>query len=237
MSERENLFRPIHKGIRLMLYQLGAELQATDFLNEASSNHLVARLKRDLGNASSNCILCLMTTHSHHEEGDIFSRVRVFDPDAVGLAMKEHAEVVAHIHDVAKTCDEVMNLSDPDRRIEVGDRLVQEANDVVALYLSHMNNEEALLVPIMWERFTDEQLRAMRQAFYDHIPLPLFETWMRWTLPAMNTEELVVLYSGLKKDPPSARLDDWVRLAHENLAIDRWLAIRERVGVDLPKGS
>jgi hypothetical protein len=237
MSERENLFRPIHKGIRLMLYQLGAQLQATDFLNEASSNQLVARLKRDLGNASANCILCLMATHSHHEEGDIFSHVRVYDPDAVGLAMREHAEVVAHIHDVSMTCDEVIGLSDPNRRIEVGDRLVQEANDVVALYLSHMNNEEALLVPIMWERFTDEQLRAMRQAFYDHIPLPLFETWMRWTLPAMNTEELVVLYSGLKKDPPSARLGDWVRLAHENLDVDRWLAIRERAGVTLPKRS
>jgi len=237
MSERENLFRPIHKGIRLMLYQLGAQLQATDFLMEASSNQLVARLKRDLGNASSNCILCLMTTHSHHEEGDIFSHVRVYDPDAVGIAMKEHAEVVSRIHDLSKTCDEVIGLTDRSRRIEFGDRLVQDANDVVALYLSHMNHEEALLVPIMWERFTDEQLRSMRQAFYDHIPLPLFETWMHWTLPAMNMEELVVLYSGLKKDPPSVRLEEWVRLAHKYLDGDRWLAIRERVGVDLPKGS
>ncbi len=237
MSERENLFRPIHKGIRLMLYQLGAQLQATDFLNEATSNRIVERLKRDLGNASANCILCLMSTHSHHEEGDIFSHVRVYDPDAVGIAMKEHADVVSHIHTLSKTCDEVLRLTERNRRIEVGDRLVQETNDVVALYLSHMNNEEALLVPIMWERFTDEQLRAMRQAFYDHIPLPLFETWLRWTLPAMNTEELVVLFSGLKKDPPSARLADWMRLAHENLDIDRWLAIRERAGVATAEGS
>ncbi|HTT72546.1 MAG TPA: hypothetical protein VMG99_00120 [Thermoplasmata archaeon] len=234
MSERENLFRPIHKGIRLMLYQLGAKLQATDFLDETASNQLVDRMKRDLGNSVANCILCLMSTHSHHEEADFFTRVRVFDPDVVSLVMKEHAEVAAHVRDVAKTCGELLSLRDPARRIEVGDRLVQEINDVVAMYLTHMNNEEALVVPIMWERFTDEQLREMRLSFYDHIPLPLFETWMRWTLPAMNQEELVVLFSGLKKSPVSPRFGDWVRLAHETLEPVRWSGLVERSGIPVP---
>jgi hypothetical protein len=217
-----------------MLYQLGAKLQATDFANEAASNRLVEQMKRDLGNAVSNCILCLMTTHSHHEEADFFTRVRVYDPDVVNLVMKEHADVAAHVRGVSKTCDELLTLTEPARRVELGDRVVQEINDVVALYLMHMNNEEALMVPVMWERFTDEQLRAMRQTFYDHIPVPLFETWMRWTLPAMNLEELVVLFSGLKKGPESPRYGDWVRLAHETLDPIRWTGLTERAGVTVP---
>jgi hypothetical protein len=217
-----------------MLYQLGAKLQATDFLNEVASNELVERMKRDLGNSVSNCILCLMTTHSHHEEADFFTRVRAFDPDVVNLVMKEHAEVASHVRDVSKTCDEVLRITDPARRVELGDRLVQEINDVVALYLTHMNNEEALMVPVMWERFTDEQLREMRRAFYDRIPLPLFETWMRWTLPAMNQEELVVLFTGLKKGSGSPRYNHWVRLAHETLDPVRWTGLNERAGVAFP---
>jgi hypothetical protein len=236
MSERENLFRPIHKGIRLMLYQLGSQLQATDFTNEESSNRLVTRLKLDLGSAISDCILCLMTTHARHEESDIFAHMSRHDPDVVALVMKEHRDVAVAILGVSKTCDEVVEATGRDRRIEVGDRLVQEVNDVLALYLVHMNNEESLLVPVMWERFTDEQLRSMRLAFYDHIPLPLFEKWMRWTLPAMNQEELVVLFSGLRKPPDSPRYDDWVRLAHETLDLDRWLVLRDRAGVELPPG-
>jgi len=234
MSDRENLFRPIHKGIRLMLLQSGAGLQATSFEDVNESNRVVLRLKHDLGDSLSNCILCLLNVHTRHEEREIFSKVRAHDPDVVRVVMKEHVEVAMRIHEVSKTCDEVSKLTESDRRIEIGDRLIQEVNEMTASYLSHLNNEEALLVPVMWEWFTDEQLRAMRDVFYRNLPLPLFETWMHWTLPAMNQEELIVLFSGLKQNPESSRYKDWVRLAHETLDPDRWLGLRERVGVELP---
>jgi Hemerythrin HHE cation binding domain len=231
MSDRENLFRPIHKGIRSMLFELGHELQTTDFADETSSNRFVTRLKHDLGDSLSNCILCLLKVHSTHEEKDIFSRLRAFDPDAVDLVMKEHGEAARRIWQIAKTCDELLGVSAPARRIEVGDRLNQEVNELFAFYLSHLNNEDATLVPLLWERFTDEQLRAIRAEFYDSLPLPLFETWMRWTLPSLNQHELVVLFSGLKKDP-TPRLKDWERLAHETLTPDRWLNLSEQVGIE-----
>jgi len=234
MSERENLFRPIHKGIRSMLYELGSRSQTTNFADVADSNRFATRLKHDLQNSLSNCILCLLRTHSTHEEKDIFSRIRAHDPDVVDLMMQEHAEVARRIWTVSKTCDEVLTLESSTRRIEVGDRLNQETNELFAFYLAHLNNEEATLVPIMWERFTDPELRAMRAEFYNSLPLSLFETWMRWTLPSLNQQELVVLFGGLKGDPETARFDDWVRLAHETLGPDGWLALRDRVGVEIP---
>ncbi|MGD1098810.1 MAG: hemerythrin domain-containing protein [Thermoplasmata archaeon] len=237
MSDRENLFRPIHKGIRTMLYDLGSRLQTTDFADVAESNQFVSQLKKDLEGSLSNCILCLLRAHSGHEENDIFSRLRVHDPDAIDLMMREHAEAARRIYGVAKTCDEILTLTSSARRVEVGDRLDLEVNDLCAFYLSHMNNEEATLVPLLWERFTDEQLRAMRAEFYDNLPLSLFETWMRWTLPSLNQEELVVLFSGLKKGPGTARFPDWVRMAHKTLDVDRWIGLRERVDLDVASGT
>ena len=234
LSERENLFRPIHKGIRSMLYELGSRLQTTNFADVNESNKFATRLKHDLGDSLSNCVLCLLKVHSGHEEKDIFSKVRAQDPDIIDLVINEHAEIARRIWAVTKTCDEVLALASPDRRIEVGDRLNQEANDLFVFYLSHLNNEEATLVPVMWERFTDEELRAMRARFYDSLPLPLFETWMRWTLPSLNEHELVVLFAGLKNDPRTLRFKDWERLAHETLDPDRWLSLRENVGVEFP---
>ena len=214
-----------------MLYELGAELQTTDFLDPTESNAIAVRLKRDLGDSISNCILCLLRAHSSHEERDIFTRVRPFDPDVVDLMMKEHAEVARRVATLSRTCEELLRLSIPARRIEAGDRLNLEANDLFAFYLSHLNNEEATMVPVMWERFTDEQLRAMRSTFYDSMPLARFEEWMRWTLPALNLHELEVLYSGLKKDPEAPRYKDWVRLARETLDPARWRALNETVGL------
>lgn len=232
MSERENLFRPIHKGIRSMLYDLGSQLQITNFADVNASNQFATRLKHDLGNSLSNCMLCLLSAHASHEERDIFSQVRPHDPDAVETVMKEHAEVIRRIGAVSKTCDEVMGIASPALRIEGGNRLNQEVDSLLAFYLSHLNNEEALLVPVLWRWFTDDQIRAMRTVFYARLPLPLFETWMRWTLPSLNQEELVALFSDLKKGPGTARFNDWVRMAHETLDLQRWIGLRERVGIE-----
>ena len=237
MSERENLFRPIHKGIRLMLYELGSRMQTTDFGNVVDGNRFVTRLQHQLGDSLSNCILCMLRFHSLHEEKDVFSELRVHDPDPVEIVLKEHAEVARRSRGVIKTCDELLAATAGPRRLELGDRLNLEVNDLFTYYLGHLNNEESLLVPLMWQWFSDEQLRAMRTKFYDSLPQPLFETWMRWTLPAMNAEELVVLFSGLKKDPGRRPFEEWARLAHMILDFDRWLTVSERVGMPQPRAS
>ncbi len=231
MSARENLFRPVHKGIRSMLYGSASRLQATNFGDLTESNQIITRLKHDLGDSLSNCMLCLLRTHSSHEERDIFSAMRPHDPDVVAMMMKEHAEVARRVRDVSKTCDEILDLTSPARRIEAGDRLNQEANDLFVYYLSHLNNEEATMVSVLWERFTDEQLRAMRAKFYDSVPLPLFHVWMRWALPSLNTNELLVLFSGLKADPETPRYKEWVKLARETLDMPRLRALEDQVGL------
>lgn len=231
MSERENLFQPIHKGIRSMLYELGRQSQITNFADATEADRFARALKHDLGDSLSNCILCLLRVHSGHEEADIFRKLRAHDPDVIDLVVKEHAEVARRIHHVSRTCDEILALTSPAHRIEAGDRLNLELNDLFVFYLAHLNNEDATLVPVMWERFTDEQLRAMRNQFYGSLPLRLFETWMHWTLPSLNQHELLVLYSGLRTDPEGSRFKDWARLARETLDSSRLRILEEEVGL------
>jgi len=230
MSNRENLFRPIHKGIRSMIFILGLRLGATDFTNVAESNDLATQLKQEFTSSVSNCILCMLQAHSIHEDRDLFSAVRAFDDEPVRMMMAEHAVIVRRIYGVAKLCDQLLSLTDPAARIEAGDRLALDANDLFAFYLAHLNNEEALLVPVMWEHFTDEQLRALRGQFYNTIPLKMFEEWMRWTLPALNTNELVVLLSGMRTDPSPNRFADAMRLGQQTVRPERWTRVVAKVG-------
>ncbi len=230
MTRRENLFRPIHKGIRSMLCELGLQIGVTDFASVRESNEVVARLEHELSSAASNCILCLLRVHSQHEERDLFSPLRRHDPDVIALMMTEHHEIARRIEALGRTCSELLQTHEGARRIEVGDRLVLESNDLFALYLAHLNNEEATLVPLMWERFTDEELRAMRGRFYNVLPLERFEGWMRWVLPALNLNELEVLVSGMRTDPPPNRYADVVRLCRELLPTERWQQVEPRLG-------
>jgi hypothetical protein len=229
VSDRENLFKPVHKGIRAMVYELGLRLGVTDFTSVKESNEIALQLKHDLIDSRANCILCLLYAHSRHEEKDFFSAMVPFDKELVELMMGEHRDLGKQIAELGKTCDELVGLTDRARRIEVGDRLCLEANDLFAAYLAHLNNEEATLVPAMWERFTDEQLRAFRAQFYNHVPLPRFEEWMRWTLPALNPEELEILLKGMRTDPAPNRYRDVLRVAEATLPADRWGPIRARL--------
>ncbi len=231
MTNRENLFKPVHKGIRAMVYELGLRLGVADFTSVPESNEMALQLKHSLMDSRANCIVCLLYAHSKHEEKDFFSAIVPFDKELVDLMMVEHRDISKQIFDLAKTCDELVSLTDPARRIEVGDRLCLEANDLFSAYLAHLNNEEATLVPVMWERFTDEQLRALRAQFYNQLPLFRFDEWMRWTLPALNPEELEILLKGMRTDPPPNRFQEVVRIAEETLPSDRWGSVKSRLGL------
>jgi hypothetical protein len=230
MTDRENLFRPIHKGIRAMIFELGRRVQVTDFTDPGESNAVAKQLQHDLNSSVSNCILCLLHSHSKHEEWNIFDPLRRFDVDVVEVMMAEHTEVVRRVLGVTKTCDELIAQSTPARRLEIGDRLNLEMNDLFAYYLQHMNNEEATMVPVLWEHFSDDELRAMRRQFHSTIPIRRLEEWMRWTLPALNPHELMLWFRSLKLDGPPELFEEMVRLAGETVDPKRWEEVRDRLG-------
>jgi hypothetical protein len=202
----------------------------TDFSNITESNLIAQELRNGLHGAVSNCLLCLLRAHSTHEETDFFPAVRPFDSEAVAAVMAEHREIKRRIYHIAKHCDELQAVSGHDQRVEAGDRLHAEASDLIALTLAHLNREESTLVPIMWERFTDQQLRDLRAQFYNSIPLAQFEEWMRWSLPALNVNELQVLLRGMRMDPPPNRFSAAIRVGEEVVDSHRWNVIMNQLG-------
>jgi len=214
-----------------MIYDFGRRLQTTDFTDEQAARAISKDLRDSLVQSVDNCVLCLLHEHSRHEESDLFSPLRPIDPDLVGLMMREHVQVVKRIGQLSITCNEVMAETSPSRRVEVSDRLNLEANDLFAFYLQHLNNEEATMVPVMWEHFTDEQLRQMRARFHSSIPPARLEIWMRWTLPALNVNELVVFFRGMKLDGPPQMYRDMIRIATETVDPVNWQTVQERLTV------
>lgn len=217
-----------------MIYDIGGRVQTTDFADDAAARAITSELQENLIMNIGNCVLCLLQGHSTHEENDFFRPLTPIDPEVVNLMVGEHHEIVRRIADLSRTCDELVKESSAARRIEIGDRLNLEANDLFAFYLQHMNNEEATLVPVMWEHFTDTQLRKMRADYHLRTPPKRFEAWMRWTLPALNLNELVVLFRGLRDDGPPELLNRMAELAAATVDPVRWQLTRDRVGLSGP---
>jgi hypothetical protein len=230
MAMRENLFRPIHKGIRLMIYESGLRLSTTDFTDVPESNATISMLRQDLNSATSNCLLCLLRVHGDHEEQDLFAAVRPYAADTVAGLIVQHGEIVSRIQSIGRTCDQLIGMTDSQQRVELGDRLNNECNELFTFILGHLIDEETKIVPLMWDHYTDEELRALRATFYNRIPIERFDVRKRWTLPALNVGELLLFLSGMKAEPAPNRFSEAMRVAKETLDSALWQMLASQVG-------
>ena len=214
-----------------MIYELGRALQTSDFTDERATETMVAKLKQDLSTASSACLICLLHEHAGNEDQYIYPDVRTYEPEMIETLLAEHREVVRRIAGVWKIADELKALRNREERIEMGDKLNRTANDLFAYYLTHLNGEEATIVPAMWKHFTDEQLVAMRTNIERNTPPERYAEWMRWILPSLNLNELTGMYMGLKKGAPAPVLENMTRIAEQTLGEDRWTAVKARAAL------
>jgi hypothetical protein len=214
-----------------MIYELGKELQTTDFTDEHATEVMVSRLKEDLGSASSACVICLLHQHAGLEDGYVFPDVRKFEPKMVDTLLDEHRQVVGKIAGVWKVADELKALRDREERIEMGDKLNRTVNDLFALYLTHLNGEELTLVPAMWKHFSDEQILAMQRKIVGSLTAERATQWNNWLFPSLNINELTGMFMALKKSAPAPVLQNMTRIAEEMLGKDRWVELKAKVGL------
>ena len=228
---REDLFNPIHKGIRSMIYELGTKLQRTDFTNVSATEAITSQLKYNLRSANSTCIVCMLHQHGEHEEQSVFPQIAPYDSKLVDTLIQEHVEITRQIVEISRISDEILQLKDNALRIEMGTRLNRMANSLLAFYLTHLNNEEATILPLTWKYLTDDQIRAIRTKIQMSIPPEKYAEWMRWTLSSLNINELVGIFSGMKMAAPPQLLEKMMHLAEENLDHDTWNSVKVRVNL------
>jgi hypothetical protein len=214
-----------------MIYELGRALQTSDFTDERATETMVAKLKQDLSTASSACLICLLHEHAGNEDQYIYPDVRTYEPEMIEKLLAEHREVVRRIAGVWKIADELKALRNREERIGMGGKLNRTANDLFAYYLTHLNGEEATIVPAMWKHFTDEQLVAMRTNVERNTPPERYAEWMRWIFPSLNLNELTDMFMGLKKGAPAPVFENMARIAEKALGEDRWAAVKTKAAL------
>jgi hypothetical protein len=228
---REDLLTPIHKGIRSMIYELGTKLQKTDFTDVSATEAIIAQLRHNLQSANSTCIVCLMHEHAGHEEEDLFPRIPPNESKVVDTIMQEHMEVTRQLVEIYRVSDQLLGLKDNEQRIQMGAKLNRMANNLLAFYLTHMNNEEANLLPLMWKYMTDDEMRGIRAKIQMATPPERYAEWMRWVMSSLNVNELIGMFSGMKAAAPPQVLQKMMQLAEQNVDSDTWNTVKLRVNL------
>ncbi len=232
MTATEDLFTPIHKAIRSMIYDVSGRLQTNDFGDVAASKPLLTDLEHEFSAAmSSGCILCMIHEHASDEEKAVFPSLSKYDSGLVQGFIDDHHDLGRRLGVITKMSKDLLTMARPEERVQFGIELNQEANEFFAAYLDHMNREEEKLVPFMREHFTDDQMRAMRGGIMGGMPPDRLALIFRWMFPSLNVNELTAMLRGAKAGAPPQLIQLASRIAAERVDPQRWRVVKERVGI------
>ena len=219
---RADLFTLPHKAVRSIIYELGQILQTTNFDDRNETESTLPRLKHDLD---------MLHQHAVHENLYVFPKVQANEPKMIDMLTREHEEIEGKMDKVLKTTDELNRIESREQRIEKGNALYQEANDLFAFYLAHNNIEEATVLPATQKYHTDETLRAIRATIMKSMSPEQSTDWLSWIFSSGNNNEATNLLVGLKEGAPPPIFENMARIAQNALGEDRWKVVRARAGL------
>lgn len=228
----EDLFTTIHKGLRAMLYELSTRLQTNDFADLEATRTLVSDLEHDFAVArSAGCAVCILSHHATDEEKHIFASVSPVGGALISTLVAEHHRLTHQELEIGRAAHRLLDEPSARGRIEAGGRLNRAMNALMVDYLAHMNREEAELVPLMQQHFTDGQMAAMRGAIMAGLPPDRMFAILGWMLPSLNVTELSDLLGAVSQGAPPALMDGIRSLCDAKVDPSRWQAVRVRTGI------
>ncbi len=215
MMATQDIFTPIHKGLRSMLYALSSRLQTNDFA--------IAR--------SAGCVLCIFSQHANDEETAIFPDAAKAGSELVATLIEEHHDLARREASIARSAHALLAIENPEGRAEAGIRLNQSANELFAAYIAHLNREETDLVPWMKEHFSDAQMVAMRGAIMGRTPPDRMSAILGWMLPSLNVQELSGLIREVRSAVPPQAFKAITDMCEARVDPIRWGKVKQTVGI------
>jgi len=173
----------------------------------------------------------MLHQHAVHENLFVFPSVQANEPKMIEMLTREHEEIERKMGVVLKATDELNRVESREQRIEKGNALYQEANDLFAFYLAHNNNEEATVLPATQKYHTDEALRAIRATIMKSMSPEQSTDWLSWIFSSGNNNEATNLLVGLKQGAPPPIFENMARIAQNALGEDRWKVVKARAGL------
>ena len=218
---RFDTLTPIHKALRALVYEVGGDLQTTDFADGLEAAGAAADLE---------LALHLMRDHHQTEEAYFYPKLQPLEEELVAMMLEQHGNVVGLL-DVADDARRQMRAADGETRIQAGANANSRFNELVALYFEHLAQEEALVLPATWRHFDDAQLMAIQGAIIAEMdPDDLFQ-WLGWMFKGLNRVELVGMLRGAKVGMPPEALEAVRGLGAANMEPAAWAVVREQAGL------
>lgn len=216
--QRYNIFFPVHKGLRALLFETALQLQQTDFTDREQSERAVEEVKQ---------VVDLFEGHAHKEDHYIFAALAAYEPSVVCTFEQEHAED----HELGESLQNwltALGYAQADgARQAMGNELSKAFIDFAAFNLRHMAKEEKVINPLLWRYYTDQELQGITQKVVATLTPAENAVMSRWMVKGMSNGEIAGWLQGVRNGAPPPVFAALLALTEENLPTGRWNNVRE----------
>jgi hypothetical protein len=176
-TPRFDMYTPIHKTLRRVMFETAITLARTDF-NDAAE---VAAATRSV----SGCVT-FMREHAEHELVPLIARL---EPELGAALEGEHPELERMAIDVEGLWPRIEALDVPAGRAQMGAELARRFQTLVAAQLRHMDREEREVNAVLWAHLRDDDLQQINLRIVKAIDPARLQELMPLMLASVNRPE------------------------------------------------
>ncbi|MCC6406931.1 MAG: hemerythrin domain-containing protein [Planctomycetes bacterium] len=203
---RLDLYGPVHKGLRALLFDTAAHVARTEF---ASAEETVAAL------TAVRRARHFLEGHIEHEDHDVMPVIARLAPELFADLEADHARVTGLEQELDRIVERV-EAAHAAERVALGRKLCERFTRLVAEHVIHMEREESQANRVLWAHLGDGELAALEGKIVGSIPADELAGWLTLMLPATNLGERAGILARMSTVVPAEVID---RLTSEA----RWL--------------
>lgn len=222
---RHNSFNQVHKGLRALLYDTALKIQQTDLTDTTAGGVLMAQIEE---------VIALFESHAHNEDHFFNEPLEETNEEVAKLFEKEHEEDHRLSLLLQRHIKVWKKAETKGERLQVGTKLFYAFNEFIAFNLYHMNKEETLLNKVLWDTYTDDQIKVTEQQLVQSIAPEKMMKYALWMIRGINAPEMIHWMKELEKSAPAPVFQIVRAMAKEEWGNVRWKEVEKSLaGVTL----
>ncbi|MEY2397587.1 MAG: hypothetical protein QOJ00_761 [Actinomycetota bacterium] len=217
-----DLFREVHKGLRLALFDLTVTIGSADCTDALARDRVVA---------GTHALVSLLHSHHGHEDGFVKPVLEMVAPRVSAIVDGAHADVDEALAEIEANAD-LLGASDGADAVVLGLDLYHRVALFVASYLAHMAYEEGEVMQTLRDALTVAELFTLDMELRASIPLDKLLAFAATMLPAINAEERTAMLGGLRAGAPAEVFEQVRAVAARRLDPQDYRAVAVRLGLN-----
>ena len=214
-TPRHDLLGPVHKGLRHMMSSTLSLVGTVDVDDLDSAGQAMDQLDE---------LVDALLHHMKLEEKFILPELEAIEPGCTTQLREDHGVETRALLKLRDRADQLDIAIAEGRayRDDLARDLYLGLADVVAETLLHFQLEERKHNPLLWARYTDDELRHLQaRQIATELPEELARG-VKWLLPAMTPAEREMLVGGARLSMPAPMFDGLMGLARTVLTEPQW---------------